>query len=191
MIRPPVVPLLTMLVLLPHPSLAQQEGAPPATDPVAVELNGSLRRVANALERAIESQRADADLKRIEVASRILQLHWDRISQLRNAADTAEKEAIAAEQNRQLMLVELDGLDEREREIRDSPEDDDGSGERRGRLGQLKDERKRLEAYLEQEKDRAWRLRDQASLYRSEMADLRSREAHLEAVIGRWLDALE
>jgi chromosome segregation ATPase len=189
--RLPVVPLLTMLFLLPLPSLAQQESAPPSPDPVAEELSSSLRRVANALERVLESQRADVELKRIEVASRILQLHWEQIAQLRSAAEAAEEEAASAEQNQQLLLAELDILSDRERELRDAPESEDDSGERRGRTRQLREERQKLESYIEQDKDRAWRMRDQASVYQSEMAEIRSRVAHLEAVIARWLDDLK
>jgi chromosome segregation ATPase len=180
-----------MLFLLPLPSLAQQESAPPSPDPVAEELSSSLRRVANALERVLESQRADVELKRIEVASRILQLHWEQIAQLRSAAEAAEEEAASAEQNQQLLLAELDILSDRERELRDAPEGEDDSGERRGRTRQLREERQKLESYIEQDKDRAWRMRDQASVYQSEMAEIRSRVAHLEAVIARWLDDLK
>lgn len=187
----PVVPLLAALLLVPLPCLAQQGATPPAPDPVAEELSHSLRRVANALERGLESQRADVDLKRIEVASRILQLHWDQIAQLRSAADTAEEEALAAEQEQQMMLAELDILDDREQDLRDTPEGESGSGDRSEQRRGLKEERQKLESLIGQSKDRAWRMKDQAGVYQSEMAAIRTRVAHLDAVIARWLDHLE
>lgn len=187
----PVVPLLSMLFFLPFHTLAQQDGAAPSRDPVAEELSHSLRRVADALERFLESQRADVELKLIEVASRVLQLHWEQIALLRSAAETANEEALKSEQQRQLSLAELDILDERERELRATPENEDNSGERRERIRGLREERLQLESYIEQERDRAWRMREQANVYQSEMAEMRSRVAHLEAVIARWLEDLE
>jgi hypothetical protein len=184
------VPLLTMLFLLPLPAMAQQASAPPPPDPVAKELSSSLHRVANALERVLESQRADVELKKIEVASRILQLHWEQITQLRNAAETAEEKAASAEQNQKVMLAELDILSARERELRDTPESDDNSGERRESIRLMKEERQKLESYIEQDKDRSWRMRDQASVYQAEMKEIRAKVAHLEEVIARWLDDL-
>ena len=187
----PLMPLLVMFFLPGVPCLAQQESAPPSSDPATIELSAGLRRVANALERVLESQRTDTELKKIEVASRILQLHWEQITQLRNAAETAEKEAASAEQNQNVMLAELDILSAREHELRDSPESGDGSGERPDRLRQIKEERQKLESYIEQDKDRAWRRRDQANIYQAEVVEIRSKVAHLEAVIARWLDDLE
>ena len=103
----PFAPLLIMLFLLPLSAIAQQPGAPPPPDPVAEELSSSLHRVASALERMLDSQRDDVELKKIEVASRILQLHWEQITQLRSAAENAEEEAASAEQNQKIMLAEL------------------------------------------------------------------------------------
>jgi len=147
--------------------------------------------VANALERVLESQRADVELKKIEVASRILQLHWEQITQLRNAAETAEEKAASAEENQKVMLAELDILSARERELRDTPESDDNSGERRESIRLMQEERQKLESYIEQDKDRSWRMRDQASVYQAEMKEIRAKVAHLEEVIARWLDDLK
>jgi hypothetical protein len=87
--------------------------------------------------------------------------------------------------------VQLDGLGEREGELRDTPEGKDTTGDRREGLHQMRDERLKLESYIEQVEDSAWRMREQAGGYQSELAEIRSRVAHLEAVIAHWLDDLE
>lgn len=185
------VPLLTTLFLPSFPAMAQQASTPPPPDQLTRELAGGLNRVANALERVLESQRADVELKKIEVASRILQLHLEQISRLRSAAENAEEEAAAAERNQKAMLAELDILSSRERDLRDTPGSDEDSGSRRESLRQMQEERRKLESYIEQDKDRSWRMRDQASVYQSEMTEIRSKVAHLEEVIAHWLAAIE
>jgi hypothetical protein len=188
--RLPIAALLLLLPLLPLHAVAQQQVKPPDGDPVAEELSHSLRRIASALERVLDAQRVDVELKQIEVASRVLQLHWDRIALLRSAAEKAEEAALKSEEEEQLMLAELDMIEDRERALRDAPAGENAD-EQRDRIRQVREEHKKVEAYMEQSKDRAWRLRDQAHSYRSELAEIRGRVTHLEAVIGRWLDDLE
>ena len=87
--------------------------------------------------------------------------------------------------------VQLDGLGEREGELRDTPEEEDTTGDRREGLRRMRDERLKPESNIEQVEDRAWRMREQAGGYQSEVAEIRSWVAHLEAGTARWLDDLE
>jgi hypothetical protein len=182
-----------MFLLIPFlfPQIAGQTRANTEADErILREVSTALRRIADAFERNLESDDAELRLKKVEVAARVLQVHWERIGRLRGAAENAEEAANSAEEQEKLLLADLENLEERERELKSLEEGLDPE-QVRARNQELREERNRLEAYIEQTKERAWRLRDQVSLLTSELEMVLSRVEHLEEIVMRWLEELE
>ncbi len=179
-----LIPFLSSLVTA-QPSVDPEEG-----ERTLQEVNTNLRRIADALEWNLKPREAELRMKKVEVAAQIHQVHWERIGRLRKAAETAKEAANSAEKTEKVRFADLENLEERERELHSlaatlDPEEFDAQNQ------ELREERRRQEAYIEQTKERAWRLRDQALLYQSELEMILSKTTYIEEIVTKWLEEFE